>query len=200
MLIIGVLGLLSVPVFKYFTHLPPWVGMMIVASIVLILNEVLNRKAKSEEYHITHNHLLEKIEWNAILFFLGILSAVAVFQTVKVGELSMLGYSAEYLVSIFSLNILGTLIGVFSAVIDNVPLVAASIGMFTFPMDHWFWHFIAYTAGTGGSILIIGSAAGVVAMSMLKIDFMWYTKRFSFLILISYLCGVGAFFLNQLFI
>jgi Na+/H+ antiporter NhaD/arsenite permease-like protein len=200
MLFIGVLGLLSVPVFKYVTHLPPWVGMMIVASVVLILNEILNRKALSRDYHITHNHLLEKIEWNAILFFLGILSAVAVFQTVRVGELSMLGYAAEYLMSVFSLGVLGSLIGVFSAVIDNVPLVAASIGMFSFPVDHWFWHFIAYTAGTGGSILIIGSAAGVVAMSMLKIDFMWYTKRFSLLILLSYMCGVGVFFLNQLFI
>jgi Na+/H+ antiporter NhaD/arsenite permease-like protein len=200
MLFVGVLGLLSVPIFKSVTHLPPWIGMMIVACVVLILNEILNKKAVTKEYHITHNHLLEKIEWNAILFFLGILSAVAVFQSVQIGEYSMLSYGARYLTSIFNLEILGSLIGILSAIIDNVPLVAASIGMFDFATDHWFWHFIAYTAGTGGSILIIGSAAGVVAMSILKIDFMWYTRKFAILALLSYGVGLGGFFLNQLFI
>lgn len=194
MLIIGMSGLLFVPIFKMVTHLPPWMGMMISASVVLLLNEIYNKSASSKKYRITHHHLLEKVEWNAILFFLGILSAVAVFQSIAIGEISSLQYTAEILQGKISLEVLGTFLGIASSVIDNVPLVAAGIGMFDFPQDHWFWHYLAYTAGTGGSILIIGSAAGVVAMSLLNIGFVWYMKRFSLLILLSYLLGSLAFF------
>lgn len=196
MLAVGILGLISVPIFKTITHLPPWMGMMLAVCIVLVVNQLLNRKSE-ESHNILPHHLFAKVEWNAVLFFLGILIAVSAFQTVQVADTNALGYMAQELQSLVSLPTLGTLIGIFSSIVDNVPLVAAAQGMFNFPTDHWFWHFIAYTAGTGGSILIIGSAAGVVAMSMLHIPFGWYMKRFSILILLSYLAGAVIFLLQN---
>lgn len=197
MLIIGISGLIFVPVFKTITHLAPWVGMMFSMSIVLIFNQIFNKKSKKDE-HILPHRLFQKVEMNAILFFLGILASVSAFQSVQVGDTNSLGYAAKELQNSMSLPTLGIVIGILSSIVDNVPLVAAAQGMFTFPVDHWFWHFIAYTAGTGGSILIIGSAAGVVAMSMLHITFGWYMKKFSLLILISYLAGAGIFILQNL--
>jgi Na+/H+ antiporter NhaD/arsenite permease-like protein len=197
MLLVGILGLISVPIFKTITHLPPWMGMMLAVCVVLIVNQLLNKKSEKTHHILPHN-LFQKVEWNAVLFFLGILIAVSAFQSVAVGETNALGYMAQGLQQTMSLPMLGTLIGVLSSGIDNAPLVAAAKGMFNFPTDHWFWHFIAYTAGTGGSILIIGSAAGVVAMSMLHIPFGWYMKKFSLLILLSYLIGAGVFLLQNL--
>ncbi len=195
MLIMGIGALISVPIFKQLTHLPPFIGMLIGASVVVVINEYYNRRAK--EHHITYHHLLQKVEWNAILFFLGILMAVGAFQSVAVDGQSSLIYASNGLRGIVNDEVLGTLFGIFSAIIDNVPLVAAAQGMFDFPQDHWFWTYLAYSAGTGGSILIIGSAAGVVAQTMLKIDFMWYMKKFSLLILLSFLAGAGTFFLQM---
>ena len=200
MLILGISALLFVPIFKTLTHLPPFMGMMFSMCIVLLGNEFWNRKAPTKEHHITYHHLLEKVEWNAILFFLGILLAVGVFQSVDMGGISSLQSGSKWLEAKMPLELLVVLFGVLSAVIDNVPLVSAAQGMFNFPVDHWFWHLLAYTAGTGGSILIIGSAAGVVAQSMLKIDFMWYMKRFSALVFVSFLAGVGVFFLQRLLV
>ena len=197
MLFVGILGLISVPIFKTLTHLPPWMGMMLAVCVVLIVNQLLNKKSEKNHHILPHN-LFQKVEWNAVLFFLGILIAVSAFQSVSIGQTNALGYMAQSLQKTMNLPMLGTLIGILSSVVDNVPLVAAAQGMFNFPTDHWFWHFVAYTAGTGGSILIIGSAAGVVAMSMLHIPFMWYMKRFSLLILLSYLIGAGVFLLQNL--
>jgi len=195
MLCVGIGALLFVPIFKQLTHLPPFIGMLIGVCIVSIVNEFYNKKIH-KEYHITYHHMLQKVEWNAILFFLGILLAVGVFQSVDIQGESSLVYAANVLRTHVDDKTLGTLFGIFSSIIDNVPLVAAAQGMFEFTQDHWFWHYIAYSAGTGGSILIIGSAAGVVAQSMLKIDFMWYAKRFSFLILLSFLAGAAIFFIQ----
>lgn len=202
MLIFGVSALIFVPIFKVITHLPPFVGMLFSAGAVLLANEYFNRHArKKEKDSISFHHLLAKVEWNAVLFFLGILIAVSAFESVATPSgVGMLQAAAEALqnTGVMPLEVFGIVLGVFSAVIDNIPLVFASIGMFSdLPQDHWFWHFIAYTAGTGGSILIIGSAAGVIAMSMLKIEFFWYMRRFSFLILVSYLVGAGVFLLQR---
>lgn len=192
MLIAGIFALVFVPIFKSVTHLPAWLGMMFSMSMILLLNEFLNKKS---DKRIIGEHLLAKVEWNAVIFFLGILTAVSGFQSIIIGEVNSLQYAAQGIQNHVSQELFGTLIGILSAVVDNVPLVAAAQGMFEYPIDHWFWHFIAYSAGTGGSILIIGSAAGVVAMGLLKIDFMWYMKKFSILILLSYLLGAAMFLL-----
>lgn len=205
LLVVGILGLLFVPVFKQLTHLPPFLGMMFSLSIVLIVNEYYNQKSH-KEYHLTYHHMLEKVEWNAILFFTGILLCIGVFQSVEIQGQSSLIYLGELLQrpsNLFGMVItlthdkLAVVFGLASSVIDNIPIMSAAMSMFTFPADHWFWHLLAYTAGTGGSILVIGSAAGVVAQSMLKIDFIWYAKKFSLPITLSYLAGVGVFFLQR---
>jgi Na+/H+ antiporter NhaD/arsenite permease-like protein len=147
-------------------------------------------------HHSPVHHSLSKIELPSILFFLGILLAVAALES-----LGMLFHYAESLnTAIPNTDIVVMLFGVGSAVIDNVPLVAASLGMFSEPMDNPLWHFIAYSAGTGGSMLIIGSAAGVVAMGMEKIDFFWYLKKISWLALIGFLAGAATFILLRDFV
>ena len=138
---------------------------------------------------------LTKIELPSILFFLGILMAVAALES-----LGSLFHFATYINGLVDLDIIAILVGFGSAVIDNVPLIAASIGMFDIPNDDAFWHFIAYTAGTGGSMLIIGSAAGVVAMGMEKINFFWYFKSIAWLAMAGYLAGVVCFFLMRFFL
>jgi Na+/H+ antiporter NhaD/arsenite permease-like protein len=195
MLYLGLGAIVFVPVFKTTTHLPPYVGMMLSLAFVAIFAEIYSNReftigAATGDAHQSPVHkALSKIEMPSILFFLGILLAVAALES-----LGMLFHFAESLTaSIPDLDVVVILLGVGSAVIDNVPLVAASMGMFPQGMDDHLWHFIAFSAGTGGSMLIIGSAAGVVAMGMEKIDFFWYLKKISWLALLGFLAGSIAF-------
>ena len=197
-LISGLLLIIFVPIFKTITHLPPYMGMMFSLAIFAIIGEIaskrnLNLSALDEQDQGGHVgptlKALSKIEMPSILFFLGILMTVAGMESL--GMIEQLGENV--LASGTSKELYISFLGVASAIIDNVPLVAASIGMFKDGMDADTWHFIAYTAGTGGSILIIGSAAGVVAMGMENIGFGWYLKRFSLLALAGYLGGVLTF-------
>jgi Na+/H+ antiporter NhaD/arsenite permease-like protein len=195
MLYLGLGAIVFVPVFKTTTHLPPYVGMMLSLAFVAIFAEIYSNReftigAATGDAHQSPVHkALSKIEMPSILFFLGILLAVAALES-----LGMLFHFAESLTaSIPDLDVVVMLLGVGSAVIDNVPLVAASMGMFPQGLDDHLWHFIAFSAGTGGSMLIIGSAAGVVAMGMEKIDFFWYLKKISWLALLGFLAGSFAF-------
>lgn len=201
MLILGLSMIVFVPIFKTITHLPPYVGMMLSLGIVALVAEFKSNREFSissvaeEEAHGDHGssptfRALTKIEMPSILFFLGILMTVAALESL--GLIFQFGNTVN---ASMPENVFVTLLGAGSAVIDNVPLVAASIGMFQHEMDHDTWHFIAYAAGTGGSMLIIGSAAGVVAMGMEKISFFWYLKNISWLALIGYLAGAGTFLL-----
>jgi Na+/H+ antiporter NhaD/arsenite permease-like protein len=197
-LISGLLLIIFVPIFKTITHLPPYMGMMFSLAMFAIIGEIaskrhLNLSTLNEQDQFGHVgptlKALSKIEMPSILFFLGILMTVAGMESL--GMIEQLGENV--LASGISKELYISFLGVASAIIDNVPLVAASIGMFKDAMDADAWHFIAYTAGTGGSILIIGSAAGVVAMGMENIGFGWYLKRFSLLALAGYLGGVLTF-------
>ena len=205
MLYLGLSLIVFVPIFKTLTHLPPYVGMMLSLSIVALVAEIISFRQfsitgiegqleKQENAH--HNSptfgALSKIEMPSILFFLGILMTVAALESL--GLIFNFGKDVQETIPI---DLFVMLLGVGSAVIDNVPLVAASMGMFTLEMDNATWHFIAYAAGTGGSMLIIGSAAGVVAMGMEKISFFWYLKKIGSLALIGYLTGAGVFLLTQ---
>lgn len=199
-LALGVCGLLFVPVFKTVTHLPPYLGMMISLSVVWIISELLHRKKDYEKIkNATITNVISRIDVPTVLFFLGILLAVGALQTI--GHLGLL---ATWLDNTFgNIYLINLIIGGLSAIVDNVPLVAAAMGMYsleTYPQDHLFWESLAFCAGTGGSMLIIGSAAGVAVMGILKIDFMWYLKNVSWLALIGYLAGMAAFVLqNKLF-
>jgi len=196
-LIVGIAALLFVPVFKTVTHLPPYLGMLGGLGVLWILTDLIHRKNDERKSMNTVVAMLQKIDTSSVLFFLGILMAVAGLQTY--GHLNMLSVSLD------SINIeepqkyylITMVIGMLSAIVDNVPLVAGAMGMYNFPMDHYFWEFLAYTAGTGGSILIIGSAAGVAAMGMEKIDFIWYVKKISWLALIGYFAGCAVFILQK---
>ena len=203
MLYLGLLAIVFVPVFKTVTHLPPYVGMMLSLSVVATFAEIYSRSKMSisspseeNEAHASRSplhHSLSKIELPSILFFLGILMAVAALESV-----GMLFHFAESLnTAIPNSDIVVGLLGAGSAVIDNVPLVAASMGMFSMPTDNPIWHLIAYSAGTGGSMLIIGSAAGVVAMGMEKIDFFWYLKKIAWLAFIGFVAGFIVFVLMR---
>ena len=196
---LGVAGLLFVPIFKTVTHMPPYMGILLVVGVLWYVTEFLHR---GDEEVIRHEFsvsaMLHRIDSPAILFFLGILLAVAALDAS--GHLGMM---SEVLNHTFSGNIyiINTLIGLLSAVVDNVPLVAASMGMYNlteFPPDHDFWNLLAYCAGTGGSILIIGSAAGVASMGILKIDFLWYMKRISLYAAIGYFAGILVYYLDHL--
>ncbi|NIK92288.1 sodium:proton antiporter [Mangrovimonas sp. CR14] len=214
MLYLGLGGIVSVPIFKTITHLPPYVGMMLALGVVAIFAEIYSSTRFSitqaegegndyEGHHSPVHHSLSRIEMPSILFFLGILMAVAALESLGIlfefaqslqANTPMLGTELHH-AGVSDLVVL--LLGVGSAVIDNVPLVAASLGMFSEPMDNELWHFIAYSAGTGGSMLIIGSAAGVVAMGMEKIDFFWYLKKISWLALVGFLAGAIAFMFTR---
>jgi Na+/H+ antiporter NhaD/arsenite permease-like protein len=199
MLYLGLSAIVFVPVFKTLTHLPPYVGMMLSLAFVATFAEIFS-KAKinitsidtESNAHQTASPVhssLSKIELPSILFFLGILLAVAALES-----LGLLFNFAEGLnVAIPNTDIVVGLLGIGSAIIDNVPLVAASMGMFSMAPDDPVWHLIAYSAGTGGSMLIIGSAAGVVAMGMEKIDFFWYLKKIAWLALIGFIGGFITF-------
>ena len=206
MLIVGLAALVSVPIFKTVTHLPPYIGMMLGLGVVWLVSEFVHPEEDFDKVSDGHlysaHHALSRIELSSILFFLGILVAVAGLESVAVeyaGQtVGMLqGLAMRLDAAVPSQNIVIVLLGFLSAIIDNVPLVAASMGMYTFPEDDTLWHFIAYCAGTGGSMLIIGSAAGVAAMGMEKIDFIWYLKKVSWLALLGFLGGAVAFLLQQ---
>ena len=203
MLYIGLSAIIFVPVFKNFTHLPPYMGMMLSLALVAIFAEYFSSAKfgftsidqEHEDYssHSPVHSSLSKIELPSILFFFGILLAVAALES-----LGLLFEFADSLnTAIPNSDIVVMLLGIGSAIIDNVPLVAASMGMFSEIIDDPLWHFIAFSAGTGGSMLIIGSAAGVVAMGMLRIDFFWYLKKISWLALIGFTAGSITFILMR---
>ena len=201
MLYLGLSAIVFVPVFKTVTHLPPYVGMMFSLAIVATFAEIFSATKISitsidQDYDdASHNSpvhkSLSKIELPSILFFLGILLAVAALESLGM----LFGFADSLNTAIPNTDIVIMLLGIGSAVIDNVPLVAASMGMFSQGVDDPLWHFIAFSAGTGGSMLIIGSAAGVVAMGMEKIDFFWYLKKISWLAFIGFLAGSITFML-----
>lgn len=193
MLAVGVSALISVPVFKTVTHLPPYLGMMLGLSVLWVVSELVNTELdESEKRHYTAAHALSRIDMPSVLFFLGILLAVGSLQS-----MTLLQSFAQFLNDTLGDNrIIITLIGLLSAIVDNVPLVAASMGMYsmeTYPTDHLIWEYLAYCAGTGGSILVIGSAAGVAAMGMEKIDFIWYLKKISLLAAMGYFAGAAVY-------
>ncbi len=204
MLFLGIGAIVSVPIFKTVTHLPPYLGMILALGVVWLISEYIR-----PEKHISHERrqiysckrALRHIEMSSILFFLGILMSVAALETLVYGtingqEVGTLRYLAEILQQrIPNQDIVIMMLGVFSAIIDNVPLVAASIAMYSQAIDTKLWHFIAYAAGTGGSMLIIGSAAGVTAMGMENIDFGWYLKNITWLAAIGFIAGAITFLL-----
>jgi Na+/H+ antiporter NhaD/arsenite permease-like protein len=194
-LCLGVLSLVFVPIFKTVTGLPPFMGILIGLGLLWLITDFMHR-GWEDRVHLKVPHVLSKIDISGVLFFLGILLCVASLESS--GILQNFSY---YLSSkIESQAVLATIIGIISAIIDNVPLVAATMGMYPlsqFPIDHSLWHMIAYAAGTGGSILIIGSAAGVALMGMEKIDFISYLKKASLPVLIGYLAGMGVYLLMR---
>lgn len=199
MLYLGLGMIIFVPIFKTITHLPPYVGMMLSLGVVWAVSEYIHPEENFNE-DIKHKYsphkALSRIEISSILFFLGILLAIAAFESAVIGDVSILRSGANALsAAIPNTNVIIILLGFLSAIIDNVPLVAAAMGMYNNPMDDHLWHFIAFTAGTGGSMLIIGSAAGVAAMGMEKIDFIWYFKKISWLTAAGYLAGCSVFLL-----
>ena len=199
MLYLGLAAIIFVPIFKTVTHLPPYLGMMLSMAVVWMVAEYIKPEedfVEENKHQYSPHKALSKIELSSILFFLGILMAVAALESMAIGPVGALHYLAEGLEhAIPNQNLVVMFLGACSAMIDNVPLVAAAMGMYDLPMDDHLWHFIAYCAGTGGSLLVIGSAAGVAAMGMEKIDFIWYFKKISLLALIGFLAGAGAFLL-----
>ncbi|MBK7805623.1 MAG: sodium:proton antiporter NhaD [Saprospiraceae bacterium] len=197
MLYLGLGMIIFVPIFKTITHLPPYMGMMLSLGVVWAVSEYIHPEENFNE-DIKHKYsphkALSRIEISSILFFLGILLAIAAFESAVIGDVSILRSGANALsAAIPNTNVIIILLGFLSAIIDNVPLVAAAMGMYNNPLDDHLWHFIAFTAGTGGSMLIIGSAAGVAAMGMEKIDFIWYFKKISWLTAAGYLAGCAVF-------
>ncbi len=194
MLSIGLGGLLFVPVFKTITHLPPYMGILLVLGVIWAVSELLHKdKDEAERQPLTAAFALSRIDTSSILFFLGVLLAVGCLEATQILSALSVWLNNE----VGNLDLIVALIGLASAIIDNVPLVAASIGMYdlqTYPTDDRLWQFLAYCAGTGGSILIIGSAAGVAVMGMERISFGWYFRKISWLALLGYLAGVGVYF------
>ena len=195
---LGVCGLLFVPVFKTVTHLPPFMGMMLSLGVLWVVTEIIHRaKNKEDKHELSVIGVLQKIDVASVLFFLGILLAVAALQ--EFGHLNELAAALDKQIgNIYAINVV---IGFLSSIVDNVPLVAAAQGMYeiqpdgVFAAGGKFWEFLAYCAGVGGSSLIIGSAAGVAAMGLERIDFIWYLKKISWLAIIGYLCGAATYFL-----
>ena len=197
MLIMGVCALVSVPIFKTITHLPPYIGMLLGLGVLWITSELIHPDMDdATKKHYTAAGALARIDVPSVLFFLGILLAVGALESMQL----LHGFAALLDTTFGDQRIIVTLIGILSSIVDNVPLVAASMGMYsmgTYPMDHMIWEYLAYCAGTGGSILIIGSAAGVAVMGMEKIDFIWYLKRISLLALMGYFAGAIIYLIMQ---
>jgi NhaD family Na+/H+ antiporter len=195
----GIGALLFVPVFKSITHLPPFMGMMFGLGLLWVISELIHKdKDEIEKSSYSVLHALQKIDLPSVLFFLGILISISALQSS--GLLMQLATLMNE--KIGNINLVVLSIGLLSSIVDNVPLVAAAIGMYdltTYPADHYFWEFLAYCAGTGGSILIIGSAAGVAAMGMEKISFFWYMRKVSLFALLGYFAGAVVYILQQLY-
>ena len=184
-LVLGLLGLIFVPIFKALTGLPPFMGMLISLAVLWLITDIMHR-AIEQRKHLRVPYVLTKIDMSSVLFFLGILLSIG-----ALGASGILFDLSNWLNSTFhNLPLIATILGLFSAIIDNVPLVAATMEMYHFPVDDTFWHMIAYAAGTGGSILIIGSSAGVALMGMEKIDFVSYMKKVSIPVLLGYFLGM----------
>lgn len=200
-LIMGVALLLFVPVFKTITHLPPYLGILFGLGILWITTEIMHKNNPTNYSRLNVTTIIQKVDVPSVLFFLGILMAVSCLN--EAGHLALLAESLNELGNVYVINVV---IGVLSSIIDNVPLVAAAMGMYpieaigAFAVDGAFWEGLAYCAGTGGSLLIIGSAAGVAVMGMEKIDFIWYLKKITLWALIGYLAGAGTFYLMSNFI
>jgi Na+/H+ antiporter NhaD/arsenite permease-like protein len=194
----GIILLFGVPVFKSVTHLPPFMGILLGLGILWFITEIIHsRKHEEHKSALSVSGALQRVDTPSVLFFLGILLAIGALDTA--GHLHHL---AEWMDSTFkNVSVITLLIGLASAVIDNVPLVAAAQGMYpldVFATDHYFWEFLAYCAGTGGSILIIGSAAGVAVMGLEQISFFWYLKKISFPALLGYGAGAGVYILMNI--
>ena len=196
MFFLGLGVLVAVPVFKTWTHLPPYLGILLGLGLLWLVGDLVHReKADEDKEHLTLVRALSRIDMGSITFFIGILLAVATLEHTHV-----LANIAQWLdETVGRLDIIVMLIGLVSAVVDNVPLVAASMGMYSlsqYPPDSFLWEFMAYCAGTGGSILIIGSAAGVAAMGLERIDFLWYMRKISLFALLGYLAGAALYILQ----
>ena len=195
----GVGFLLFVPVFKTLTHLPPFMGMMLALGFMWIITTIIHKdKNNNVPEKFTVARALQKIDSTSILFFLGILLAVSALQSF--GLLKQL--AGVLTANLKNDYLIGTALGLLSAIVDNVPLVAASQGMYdlsVYPTDHLFWEFLALTTGTGGSAIIIGSAAGVAVMGIEQINFMWYLKKISWLAIIGFAAGIIVFMLQRNF-
>ncbi|MGB1570871.1 MAG: sodium:proton antiporter NhaD, partial [Schleiferiaceae bacterium] len=202
----GVAGLIFVPIFKTVTHLPPFMGMMLSLGVLWLITDIIHRRKPSEVRHeLSVLGVVRKIDTPSVLFFLGILLAVASLQSMgQLGDLAIaldnsIGTNTES--GVYAVSII---IGLLSSIVDNVPLVAAAMGMYEvtttglFMVDGVFWEFLAYCAGTGGSALIIGSAAGVAVMGLEKIPFGWYLKNISLLALVGYFAGAGVYILERM--
>lgn len=188
---LGLGAFVMVPVLKTVAHLPPFIGILLGLGAMWLVTDRMHRADDSRE-HVKVPHAFTKIDVSGVLFFLGILLGIGALQSA--GLLSLLAHGLDATTD--SPEVLAGIIGVLSAVIDNVPLVAATMGMYSvevYPVDGRFWDLIAFCAGTGGSILIIGSAAGVALMGMEKVDFMWYLRRISWIALVAYLAGMGTY-------
>ncbi|MDD5759404.1 MAG: sodium:proton antiporter NhaD [Desulfobulbaceae bacterium] len=197
MFFMGMSCLIFVPIFKSITHLPPYLGILLALGFLWLTGDLLHRKkSKEAKEHLTISKALKRIDMASVVFFIGILLAVATLSAN-----GMLPALAQWLnTKIGNLPIIVSVIGLLSAIVDNIPLVAASMGMYPmaqFPPDSFIWEFMAYCAGTGGSILIIGSAAGVAAMGLEEIQFFWYARRIAPLALFGYLCGIAAYLLQN---
>ena len=196
MFFLGLGVLVAVPVFKTLTHLPPYMGILLGLGVLWLMGDLVHReKADEDKEHLTLVRALSRIDMGSITFFIGILLAVATLEHTHV-----LSNIAQWLdETVGRLDVIVMLIGLVSAVVDNVPLVAASMGMYSlsqYPPDSFLWEFMAYCAGTGGSILIIGSAAGVAAMGLERIDFLWYMRKISLFALLGYLAGAALYILQ----
>jgi len=196
MFLLGLGVLVAVPVFKTWTHLPPYMGILLGLGVLWLVGDLVHREKEDEDKeHLTLVRALSRIDMGSITFFIGILLAVATLEHTHV-----LSNIAQWLdETVGRLDVIVMLIGLVSAVVDNVPLVAASMGMYSlsqYPPDSFLWEFMAYCAGTGGSILIIGSAAGVAAMGLERIDFLWYLRKISLFALLGYLAGAALYILQ----
>lgn len=192
---VGIIGLVLVPVFKTLTGLPPFIGMLAALGTMWIVVELLHfRNVEKEKSPLSVNRALQRLDTPTILFFLGILLCIAALESSGI----LINLSNALNQSIGNQSTIVILIGLISAIVDNVPLVAAVQGMYplsVFPMDDYLWEFLAYTTGTGGSILIIGSAAGVAAMGLERITFLWYLKKISWIAALGYFAGAASYIL-----
>jgi Na+/H+ antiporter NhaD/arsenite permease-like protein len=196
MFFLGLGILVAVPAFKTITQLPPFMGILFGLGILWIVGDLVHRNMdESTLQPLTLVHALSKIDMGSLVFFIGILLSVATLE-----HANILTALAKWLdQTVGRQEVIVMIIGMASAIVDNVPLVSASMGIYSltqYPPDHFFWEFLAYCAGTGGSILIIGSAAGVAAMGLEKIHFFWYVKRISGLALMGYLAGAGVYLIQ----